>query len=73
MDINGSTAFTNTSFNINPSNALLFPWLSNIAANFSEYRFKNLRFCFNSTSANALNSTNTALGQVIMTTNYNAA
>lgn len=52
---------------------LTFPWLSQIAANFQEYRFHGLVFHFRSMSADALNSTNTALGSLIMSTEYNAA
>jgi len=47
--------------------------LCGIAENFQEYRFHGLIFEFWSTSADALNSVNTALGTVIMGTQYNAA
>jgi len=72
QDVSSSTAFVNSAFQINPSNALCFPWLANIAKNFQEYRMHGLVFTFKSTSADALNSTNTALGTVIMSTDYNA-
>lgn len=71
-DVQSSTTFVNSSYQINPANASCFPWLSNIAQNFQEYRFHGLIFTFKSTSADALNSTNTALGTVIMSTDYNA-
>jgi len=73
-DVLGSTSFA-TPFSglINPTNPTMFPWLSNIARNYEQYRFKGLVFMFKSTSANALNSTNTALGTVLMTTQYDAA
>jgi len=70
QDITGSTAFSASSYLINPGNETLFPWLSGIALSFQQYRIKGLVFYFNSTSADALNSTNTALGTVIMATNY---
>lgn len=60
-------------FPIQPGNSLTFPWLSQVAANFQEYRFHGVVFHFRSMSADALNSTNTALGQVIMSTEYNSA
>lgn len=79
-DIFGSQAFVNQggqnsstvpwSGLINPGNSILFPWLSTIGQSFEMYQFEGLIFEFKSTSSNALNSTNTALGVVIMTTNY---
>ncbi len=56
---------------INPGDDATFPWLSGVASNFQQYRFKGLLFEFVSTSADALNSTNTALGTVVMATQYN--
>nr|WAE42837.1 MAG: capsid protein [Cressdnaviricota sp.] len=73
QDVQSTTAFQNLSFAINPSNYNCFPWLSIIAQNFQEYKFHGLVFNFVSLSAEALNSTNTALGAVIMSTDYNAA
>lgn len=73
QDVFSTAAFANLPFAINPSNINAFPWLSTIARNFQEYRFHGLVFEFISTSADALNSTNTALGTVILSTNYNAA
>jgi len=69
--ISSSAAFT-IQYNeqINPTNQLLFPYLSGIAGNFQEYKFKGLCFYFKSTSADALNSTNTALGAVMMSAQY---
>lgn len=73
QDVNSSTSFVNTPFVLNPSNSACFPWLSNMALNFQEYKFHGLVFHYVSLSAEALNSTNTALGAVIMSTDYNAA
>lgn len=50
---------------INPGNAAIFPILANIASTFVHYIFDELTFIFESTSADALNSTNTALGIVM--------
>ncbi len=72
-DITGSTGFSSRVFTLNPGSSVTFPWLSNIAGMFQSYRFKGLIFTFNSTSADALSSVNTALGSVIMSTQYNVA
>lgn len=72
-----SSATANTfnlqSFYINAGNVDTFPWLSQLAANYEQYSFEGLVFEFRSTSADALNSTNTALGSVMLATNYDAA
>lgn len=66
-----------TTWNVNytiPINAALatsFPWLALIAEEYEEYKFHGLIFEYKSTSSNALNSTNTALGTVVLTTQYN--
>jgi len=76
MDVvSSSTAntFNIQEFPVQPGVSLTFPWLSQVAAQFQEYRFHGVVFHFRSMSADALNSTNTALGQVIMSTEYNAA
>jgi len=70
-DVNSTTTFTNTSYTINPGLSDTFPWLSAIAQNFEEYRIEGLVFEFKSTSADALNSTNTALGTLILAAEYN--
>lgn len=66
-------AFSIRSFPLNPAEEQTHPWLAQIAANYEEYEYEGLVFQFRSTSADALNSTNTALGTVIMATNYDAA
>lgn len=58
------------SFLLNPGQAKTFPWLSQLAANFEEYEFEGVVFGFKSMSADALNSVNTALGTVMMCTQY---
>jgi hypothetical protein len=69
--VNSLTSFNTQSFAINPGLNSTFPWLSQIANNFEEYEILGMIFEYKSTSANALNSTNTALGTVILTTCYN--
>jgi len=71
-DVNSSLGFVNKEYPINPGLSSTFPFLSSIAANFQEYNFKGLVFEFRSTSADALNSTNTALGTVAMVVQYRA-
>nr|QKV51258.1 putative capsid protein [Crucivirus sp.] len=71
-DVAGSIAFTTTSYPINAGINRSFPWLSQIASNFEQYIVRGMVFEFKSTSADALNSTNTALGAVIMATEYNS-
>lgn len=65
-------AFNLDSYLLNPGNEKTFGWLAQVAANFEQYSFEGVIFEFRSMSADALNSTNTALGSVIMATNYDA-
>lgn len=72
LDLNSSIDFATTRFPINPGLQTTFPWLAGIAQNFREYEFRGLVFEFKSTSATALNSTNTALGTMAMAVQYRA-
>jgi len=69
-DIYGSTAFTSQEYTINPSNPDSFPWLSIIAGSYEQYEMLGCVYEFKTTSGTAVGSTDTALGTVIMTTNY---
>nr|WRQ65331.1 structural protein [Tolivirales sp.] len=60
------------SLELNPGVANTFPWLSNIAKNYQEYRFKGVVFHYVPTSGSAISSTNNALGSVMMQTSYRA-
>jgi len=73
-DILGTIAFTNTTFSINPGLEGSFPWLSQIAQSFEEYAIRGMIFEYKSMSASAAisASANTALGTVIMATQYNS-
>lgn len=73
QDVSGSVAFSLNNYPINVGLEGSFPWLSSIAANYEEYVIEGIIYEFVSTSADALNSTNTALGSVILATEYNAA
>lgn len=62
-----------SSFYINPSDTVTFPWLSQIAAlAFQQYELMGCIFEFESFSSDALNSTNTALGTVVTAINYDS-
>lgn len=63
-------AFKLDAYNIQPGLPASFPWLSQIAANYEQYSLEGVVYQFKSTSANALNSVNTALGSVMLATNY---
>ncbi len=62
--------FSITSGALNPGVNTLFPWLSTIAQNYEEYEILGMIFEFKTTSGDAVSSTNTALGSVIMATVY---
>lgn len=64
--------FNNTAYSINPGIVETFPWLSQVAMAFEQYKLRGMVFEFKSASADALNSTNTALGTVIMATEYDS-
>jgi len=69
----GNTNFaTNQPLPLNPGIALTFPWLSSIASQFQEYTIKGMVFEYRSTSGDSVASTNTALGTVMIATNYRA-
>lgn len=66
-------AFNIQSFAINPGLSATFPWLSQVCgATFQQHRINGMVYEFRSMSADALNSTNTALGSVIMATDYDS-
>lgn len=69
-----ATTFTNHVFAINPGVAETFPWLSNIAANYEQYRVNGMIFEYISTSSDAIAAAtnNLGMGQVILATEYNA-
>lgn len=66
-------AFSFNTYSINPGYVGTFPWLSNIAQNFESYKMHGLVFEYKTMSVDALNSVNTALGQVILSVQYDAA
>lgn len=73
-DISATTAFTNQTFQINPGLFLTFPWLAQVADSFEEYSMRGLVFEFKSLSSDAVlsSATSSALGSVMMATQYNS-
>jgi hypothetical protein len=69
-DINGTTAFTNRVFPINPGSSLTFPWLSTIAQCYQQYKIHGIIFEFRPLITDFV--TSGAPGVVVMATNYNA-
>jgi len=73
-DIFNSTNFSAIEFDLNPGLTASFPWLSQIAASFAQYRFRGLVFEFKTTSSDTVlsSSASTSLGTVVLATQYNA-
>lgn len=71
-NVEATTAFSIESYSVNPGLSRTFPFLSSLAQNYEQYELRGLVFYFKSTSADALNSTNTALGSIIMASDYNS-
>lgn len=72
-DIGPSSLFAVSHFPLNPGMDQTFPWLSQIAMAFTEYKWRGMIFTFKTTSSDLVTSTNPSLGTVIMSTDYNAA
>jgi len=70
--ISSSTAggFKVEDFSLNPGLSATFPWLSSIAQNYEEYDISGMIFEFKSMSGQSINSVNTALGSVVLATQY---
>jgi hypothetical protein len=70
IDSIGAAFNITNSLPINPGIGSTFPWLSQIAGSFTQYKIEGMMFQFVSTSG-AL-STTQALGEIIMAVNYNS-
>lgn len=66
----GSSPFTVQSFPLNPGFSTTFPWLSQLANNFTLYEMNGLIFQYKPTSGDYGSTNSNALGKVIMCTNY---
>jgi hypothetical protein len=67
QDINGSIAFAANSFSVNPGLPGLFPWLSGVAQRFESYRFRKLKFDFETESPTS------ATGTALLSLDYDAS
>lgn len=71
--VRGSTTFTvQQQFALNPGMSETFPWLSQVAARFQEYRIRGAVYHYVPTSGTAVSGSNPALGSVMMQTAYRA-
>lgn len=59
--------FSVTNVSINPGQAAFAPWLSKIAQNFESYRFKKLKFCYETEAPSTLG------GTLVMAVDYDAS
>lgn len=73
QNISGTEDFSLFSLPINPGLDTTFPWLSQIAPAYEQYKWRGLVFTYKTTSADLVTGTNGALGQVIMATDYDSA
>lgn len=73
-DILATQAFTIQSLPLNPGLVQTFPWLSNVAQHFEQYKFRGVLFEFKTLSSDTVlsSATSSALGSVVMATQYNA-
>lgn len=71
-DVAGSINFNSQSFKINPSDRNTFPWLSQLAVNFEQWKPLGMVFEFRSMSSDTQVASTTALGSIILATEYNA-
>jgi len=73
-DIDASVNFTLQAYALNPGLVDSFPWLSGIANSFEQYRWRGVVYEFISLSSDSIlsASTSSALGAVIMATEYNS-
>jgi len=70
-EVRSNTAFTVlNSLPINPGMSGTFPWLSDIAVRFQEYKLRGMVFHYVPSSGTAISGTNAALGTVMMQTSY---
>lgn len=73
-DVFAANAFTVQTYPINPGLLQSFPWVAQQADSYEQYKFRGMVYEFKSMSSDAVLSTasSSALGTVIMSTQYNA-
>jgi hypothetical protein len=69
-EVTGGSAFFNRAYPLNPGFAETFPWLSNVAQSYQQYRFHGLIFEFRPLITDFV--TNGSPGVCVMATNYNS-
>lgn len=69
-DINSTQAFSNRTYPLNPTSTKTFPWLSQLAANYQQYRFHGLIFEFRPMITDFTSGGQP--GVLVFATNYNA-
>ncbi len=65
-DVSMAASFTSTKYPINPGLGQSFPWLSQVANRFESYRFRRLRYCFETSCSS------TQTGAVLLVPDYDA-
>lgn len=68
----GSTAFSITAFNINPGLPNTFPWLAFLASNYEQYEIRGMVFEYKSLCSDQTAGAASALGSVILATDYDS-
>jgi hypothetical protein len=56
-EVTGQTAFTSTTYRIQPGSFKTFPWLAAVANRYEKYRFNRLRFCYETDCATTVAGT----------------
>lgn len=69
-NVKSSINFTTTTYPINPGNPILYPFFSRIASLYEEFDIMGQLMEFRPTSATAVGTTSSAMGVVIMATDY---
>jgi hypothetical protein len=65
-EVAGTTAWTTTKYPIQAAIQTLFVWLSTVASNFEKYRFRKLRFCYETESPTS------QAGSIVFVVDYDA-
>lgn len=68
----GSTAFNITAYSINPGLVNTFPWLAFLASNYEQYEIRGMVFEYKSLCSDQTAGTASALGSVILATDYDS-
>lgn len=71
-DVHGTVSFESLLFKLQVADPITFPWLSQIARSFEEWVPKSIRFEFRSLASSTSGVNTTALGSVVMATDYNS-